>query len=435
MAEGIFGLVFGSLGFILTVRNGIERVVQDKDAFKQHTDGLIYLSARLDLLSMRLELWQKYWYIDDGSPNHLFASYWGEEGSHNVRNLLANIQHQTGKIEQKFEEKYGHIARACSGRRLARAPKSERFDKSEDVKFIQVSLDMSAKTLSWPARLNQSLFTVPIFLKHPESLEASVKLLEDFSMSSFAHRIDKFYDNKVESRIADAALRSHLTCLAKDTLSASQVLRNMALEAQNHHVDFCLDYSSDPATRREILFEFARRSQVTYHLCLQPCDPRLEIRLLKLQCQVMEKALASDQCWQHNLHHACESSHPRSYLRSCKNDVGFAVSKHEMLDQEVKSLRAYVIENREDFAENLHGEFSRRERIRIAYELVESALLYHQAGWFSQVCSCSVFRFENNSLKTSYALRSIVSVILSILILRKGNRVKSRYGAKRNFGV
>ena len=155
-----------------------------------------------------------------------------------------------------------------------------------------------------------------------------------------------FGNKEVESHVADAALRSHLTCLAIDSLSASVALRNSASEAQNHHVDFCLDYTLDPAERRERLFDFAMRSQVTYHLCLQSCNPRLEMRPLKLQCRVMEKALASDQCWQHNIHYACESSHSRAYLKSYKDDLGFAVSMHEMPSQEIKSLRAYMIESK-----------------------------------------------------------------------------------------
>ena len=61
--------------------------------------------------------------------------------------------------------------------------------------------------------------------------------------------------------------------------------------------------------------------------------------------------------------------------------------------------------NTVDFAQELHGNFTKRERTRLAYELVEGAMLYLQSGWFSKVCSCSIFRYEDSRLRTSYTMR------------------------------
>lgn len=49
-------------------------------------------------------------------------------------------------------------------------------------------------------------------------------------------------------------------------------------------------------------------------------------------------------------------------------------------------------ETAEDFEHSLHGEFSKEQRTKLAYELAESALILLGTGWFSELCSCAVRR-------------------------------------------
>ena len=98
MAElSIIGLVLGSVGFIATLRNGIQTVLHDADAFKAQPEVLEPLAAKLSLLSIKIETWQSFWHIHNGSPGELFSSYWGERGSRDIRRLLSHVHGQFKK--------------------------------------------------------------------------------------------------------------------------------------------------------------------------------------------------------------------------------------------------------------------------------------------------------------------------------------------------
>ena len=64
-----------------------------------------------------------------------------------------------------------------------------------------------------------------------------------------------------------------------------------------------------------------------------------------------------------------------------------------------------MVSTKSDFAQNLHGEFSKPERTRFAYELAECALLFLRTEWFSELCSCCIYRLENDDLKTVFTVR------------------------------
>ena len=93
MAEplSIIGLALGTVGFIAVVRNGIQTVLRDADAFKSQSGVLVPLTNKLTLLSIYIETWQSFWHIHNGSPEELFSSYWGEYGSNEIRKLLSHV--------------------------------------------------------------------------------------------------------------------------------------------------------------------------------------------------------------------------------------------------------------------------------------------------------------------------------------------------------
>jgi hypothetical protein len=44
----------------------------------------------------------------------------------------------------------------------------------------------------------------------------------------------------------------------------------------------------------------------------------------------------------------------------------------------------------EDFLQSLHGDFAKRDRIKLAYELAESAMVFLKTNWYSRLCSCTI---------------------------------------------
>ena len=70
----IIGFAMACLGFMVTVRTGIERLYNDVDSFQNLPETLVPLSGRLYLLSINLRTWQSFWHVHDGTPTKVYQS-------------------------------------------------------------------------------------------------------------------------------------------------------------------------------------------------------------------------------------------------------------------------------------------------------------------------------------------------------------------------
>lgn len=135
--------------------------------------------------------------------------------------------------------------------------------------------------------------------------------------------------------------------------------------------------------------------------------------VLRIQCEEARNSSISNISWdrslQRTLQKLCCSENTaddlRSYVRIAENAPGFVVSRYHLPQQDLENLRTFMVSTKSDFAQNLHGEFSRPERTRLAYELAECALLFLGTEWFSELCSCCIYRLESADLKTVFTVR------------------------------
>lgn len=411
MAElSIVGFALGSLSFILTLRNGIERVLQDADAYRAQPEILVPLSGKLALLSIHLESWQSFWNIYDGTPNDLFRSYWGNSGSGEVKKLLAHVYQQFGKVKEEFESKYGHIVHKPVSRDT---PTKGTHSVEKDAEAHE-SLNRSfARQMGRSQRVNLALFTGSLFGKHLETLEKNVKLLQELSEGLFVKHVRAYELADWKDHVDYTAARSHLTILADRSSIASQALRDLVENSEDHNVDFHLDHGASPDHRQQQLFEFARENHIPYHLCVSPRHSPSAASGLRVQFQEADCSSLSNIVWNRSLLHALQkldqgehtSNGCCAYVKIAEDAPGFVVTRYHIPDHALENLRTFMISTRSDHGRRLQGNFSRKERTRLAYELAECALLFLRTDWFSRLCSCCIYRLESAGLNMVHTVR------------------------------
>jgi hypothetical protein len=271
----------------------------------------------------------------------------------------------------------------------------------------------SASGTSRLQRLNTALFTGSIFHKHLETLENSVKLLQDISEKRFVESVCAYSEAEWKDHVEYTAARTHLIHLAHHSSIASQALRDLIEGSEDHNVDFHLDHGASPDQRQKKIFEFARECHIPYNFCVSPRHSSSGMSGLRIQCQEAKKSSFSNISWDRSLQHALQklccsentSDGLRAYVRIAENEPGFVVSRYHLPQQDLENLRTFMVSTKSDFAQHLHGEFSRPERTRLAYELAEWALLFLRTEWFSELCSCCIYRLESADLKTVFTVR------------------------------
>ncbi|KAI4125119.1 MAG: hypothetical protein LQ338_004447 [Usnochroma carphineum] len=410
MAElSIVGFVLGSLSFVVTVRNGIERVLQDADAYKAQIEILVPLSSKLEILSIHLNIWQSFWWINDGTPEELFSSYWGDTGSAEIRRLLAHVHKSFEKVNVEFESKYGHVLPD----RTAREPPNRRaYSKENDLESLESLTQFHARRMSRLQRFNIALFTGSLFHKHLESIERSINLLQELSEKRFVEYVCAYRDEDWKSHVEYTAARSHLTLLADRSAIASQALQDLVEASEDHNVDFCLDHGAHPDQRQQKIIEFARECCIPYNFCVSPRHASGMPRL-RVQCRETTRSVLSDVAWDQTLRHAlrklCHDENTSNgcctYVKTAEDAPGFVLTSYHFPEHGLENLRTFMISNRSEYARRLQGEFSRTERTRLAYELAECALLFLRTEWFSGLCSCSIYRLESADLKPVHTVR------------------------------
>ena len=261
-------------------------------------------------------------------------------------------------------------------------------------------------------RFNAALFTGSIFQKHIESLEDSIKTLQELSEKLFIKHVCNYRETDWKEQKSHTAARSHLTHLADRSSITSQALRALVESSEDHNVDFCLDHDTSPDERQQTLFRFARECHLAYSFCISSRHPLTQIFKVKLHCREVDTPQSSRTTWHQNFLGALQklwdddrhSSDP-AYVRTAEDAFGFVLSQSQFPEHERENLRTFMLSKKANFARDLHGEFSRSERTRLAYELAECALLFLRTEWFSELCSCCVYRLENIDLKTAYTVR------------------------------
>ena len=409
MAElSIAGLVLGSLSFIVTVRHTVERLLQDVDTLKTQTEIMVPLSFRLNLLYIKLTIWQTFWHIHTGTPSDLFGSYWGTHGSKEIKLLLSHVHKQLEKVKIEFESKYGSDLQIAQQDLVS---SQSIIRKDDEAQLFTVPNESFIGMKSYLRKLNTALFTGSIFNKHLETLEKSMELLQELSEKRFMKTNGDYKEAEWRDQVEYTAAKSHLTNLAHRSSNVSQAFRDLTESLNDHNIDFFLCHGTSPDQRYDKVFEFSRESRMPYNLYVSSRDASSKPSNVNIQCIEEKITLSSSIIWEDSFQHVLQklyrvkqtSDNVCAYVRGTQ--VGFIANRQHLPQQNPENLRTFMISNKSDFARDLHGEFSRAERTRLAYELAECALLFLRTEWFSELCSCCIYRLESIDLKSLFTTR------------------------------
>lgn len=408
----------GFIGFVVTVRNSISTILDDVDAIKTDVQSLVPTAIRLTIILQRVQIWRKLWKVHDGMPLELFVSYWGSDGQEYILLLLRQLLTNSEALYIGFDSKYNKKGGRNRADELVQQPALTLYDEKNEIanleRFHRIHNDnMIRKT-------KNALFTRPLFEKHLKALEQSLKLLQESSETYFIYYAGDSKEDGWEELRNRFSSNMILTHVANCSSAVSKILQEMVEDIGDYALDLYLNHRTEPARRMEILEEAVRKNALRYEFSVS-CWQKPGEAYADFSCEVapieVETQLSTEQTYENFSTVADklidrENSGTSTSFRLHKHnyDSSFIVQKlsdsiSKKTGSDIQCLRSFMAAHKTDFERTLHGPFKKEERHRLAYELAEWALFFLKTNWFTELCSCCVYRLETNDLRTTFRTR------------------------------
>jgi len=387
-------LFSAAIGFLATVRNGIELILNDIDRFRQHGRNLVPLLCEIELLAGQLSIRKRFWKIYEGVPAGLLSEYWGVFGAARLEALLASANAASKDISVEFERRYGNIIYVPVDRRDQTTLSQHRRESR-----LRAHIKKYKEEFPTLARANVALFQGPLFRRHLDALKASVSELEQAALVEYTQ--EWVCDARsAESHINETGSQYTLTHLADTSTSTSETLLEL-LDCSN---DLIIDLEASqsygvPIPRRsEVLAARAGDQGFPYHFQIvsMATNP-----FTSFDAEVMSTVTEAQEPLPSSLEEAVASA-----LGDRRREAGISFGQQHngrnfvlrlgqatRTSRRSESLRAILQSSRLcDMLQSLHGDFSLTDRIKLAYELAETALLLLKTNWLQGLCSCAIQR-------------------------------------------
>lgn len=400
----IVAFVLGSVSFLTTVRSGVTLILNDRDAFRRFGEDLVPLLCEVTSLSRRIERWRKFWKIHDGVPRGLPRVYWGMQGEQRMLALLARTESTCQKIKVEFETRYGKA-------RYEAKTKPGSLSEQELLSSEANEARLHNHTRRWKRRFgigghtSNALLQGPLFRKHLDDLGNYVSRLEGDAIVEFIQEWD-CDENDARNYAAGVGTKFLLTRLATNSARTTEALLELLSPINNCRVDFQVDnwHQVVAEYRAEALASRAGHGSFPYYFRFHKTAPAPDVLKLAIDAVTPrnEQSLPSSfehgvLAWDHNPQNAV------MYMRPESRRATFKVTQVEGNVQDPEILRVLFSSSQpEDFVNSLHSDFSRRDRIKLAYELAESVLIFMKTTWYSQLCSCAVHRICIDEVEEEY---------------------------------
>jgi hypothetical protein len=398
------GFVFGSVGFLTTVRNGITLILNDRDSFRRFGKDLVPLLCEVTALSRRIERWRKLWKIHDSVPWGLIRVYWGVQGGQRMLALLARTELTCTEIEKEFESRYGEA-------RYEAETKPGVLSEQELLSCAASEARLDNHTRRWRRRfgvrghISNALLQGPLFRKHLDFLGSCVSRLEGDAILEFIQEWD-CDENEAKNYASGVGTKFLLMRLATNSASTTEALLELLSPVNNFGVDFQVNnwHQVVAGCRAEALASCAGQGSFPYYFRIRRTASAPDVLKLAIDAVTSrnEHGLLS------NFEHIVLAWDPNPqnavmYMRPESRRATFKVTQVEESVQDPEILRVLFSSGQpEDFVKSLHGDFSRRDRIKLAYELAESVLIFMKTTWYSQLCSCAVHRICIDEVEEEY---------------------------------
>ena len=402
----LVGFAFGCIGFLATVRNGISLILNDYDNFKQFGEDLVPLLCEVSDLSNRIEIWSRFWRLHDGSPECLLSTYWGIQGGQRMWAFKISVDVACQRILDEFKSKYGKIVYSNEAhlRKDGTANNSAQLSSAASGERLERHIQHYKERFGGGARLSNSLLRGPLFRKHLDALASKVKRLEENAITEFTREWE-CDASEARKHAVDIGTHFVLSRLATTSVKASEALLELLSTIATLGVDYQvnLGYGIPTDRRANVLAERAGRGVFPYHLQVsrQSTESALKVTAEKTMPDKHDECFSNFE--QGILHWTSPAQGDLLYMRPESRKGTFVVKGREGWTRNSRPLRSlFSVTKPEDFLQSLHGDFAKRDRIKLAYELAESAMVFLKTNWYSRLCSCTVQRACIDEAKEEY---------------------------------
>jgi hypothetical protein len=401
------GFAFGSIAFLATVRNGISTILNDRDNFKQFGRELVPLICELAAISSRVNNWRRFWRFYNGVPESLPKVYWGVQGGRRMLELLTSIDLASSQIRNEFRTTYGRIiyeTKSSTGHGVCPS-ESSKVSPEANEKQLERYIRRYERRFGVGGKLSITLFRGPLFRKHLDNLAGKVRMLEDDSLYEFVHEWE-CDASEAQKNAAEVGTQFFLSHLATRSAKTSESLLELLSSVENLRLDYPIDqyYGIEPERRQETLAHRAGNGAFPYYIQLSrnpPASDALKIAIESVLpngsqtwCSDFEQGVLS---WRGSV------SGDSLFMRPSSRTATFRLKRIDGWTHGSVALRASLSSiDPEDLLQSLHGDFSKRNRVKLAYELAESALIFLKTKWYSRLCGCALHCVCVDELEEEY---------------------------------
>jgi hypothetical protein len=407
MAEpvtGFLGFSFGAAAFLMLVRNAIERISTDVDTNLHHNQHLIQFKGRISRFHEEVKHWEDFWNFKPSTQPAVLEAYWGKNGAHDLR-----LQYVL--VKELSEQLWDEFFRLCSGY------------LSWVVEEGELVVYREQKSLK---KLLDATFKKPLFKDHLESLQTSLEDLIRWSFKRYMNHHSLLNEDEVKAeKTGETRRKVHMDravplLVGQLTTAASKRFLWHLKALSLKHVDFQIDqaFSVDSWRRLDVLEDYSNKQRLLYRL------HAFQDRLKSTTDLVIEPCSSDSGRDPHTCLHAgleaalmalmgCGNLNPGpAWYSDPETRAPFRIKGATSNYNRSWSLPEYIANMQIPFAPGLHGKFSLTERVKMAYELAECALIYSRTDLFCNICSCIIRRTERKPATGSSPLECMYTLQL-----------------------
>lgn len=410
-AVAIVSATVGAISLLINARVGLERLALDIDHFKTGQELELHsLIAEISITISAFHLWKSLWRVNETAPTNFHEDVWGFEGCRIISDLVITIRNHANKTRREIKRAYGI--------------KSKENDEPGYEVYISSShrrRDSDKGGLNFFRKVVNTLFQSRLIEEHIKKLNQDVDRLDQLSKFKLLQthgthipadkkpELEKWIDDRFkesflfaledESRAYSEALYQECLAHAQDIASSELGLEKLVRIPSRDDPGLRHD-DSEPAVVYDIIANLrqTRSNNVAVRFIILamkrqaircPCNPVLSSGLLATHeagdCECDRRCRGYFRLPTHNE----PMNHKSDDTKYFHNTSSYQV------EGGCDSLRLTLCQKSNEFMTRLHGDFSKRERLALAYKLALFTFIMLQTSWISEICSCMIVRRDS----------------------------------------
>lgn len=398
-AIGVTGIALGTIGFALTVRNGVERFLTDAHAWHTFGERLIPLGEELTSQIESLKAWQEYWYLDDFTPTYILEAYWGRNGTRRVLHLLHNTRHVLERIQATFR-KHHNVEDALLYQDDLLAPTSSTAGQANQD-FMDRMHRFRESHFHYN-KLRNILWRGSIFEMDLKSLATSILTLQTLSENLFRTRNFQTEGIEIHRKAGEIAASEYTWNLSQSLKDMFPDLRKCIAKSSPIICDVHLRPGPDCIDGLNDIIESAKTRVIPFSFHL---DKGCNDSDGKGPCDHLPGQTSGIVCVQYE---PVSTRSEEALLLLGKDTYGITKSKYIFQEQTMDCQWKPARSLRSSFFSNIRAAnySSRTRKIQVQYEITQACFILFATPLVHQICTCAILQeVTSGSLLSANAIR------------------------------